>query len=285
MDDDRGVALGGPQDGWRPKLVVSDLDGTLLHTGATLTPRTWDAIQRVRAAGVPFLAATGRSVPWLTPLTEVGYDGLAVCDNGALGYDVGRREVLFVEQIPAEVVARVIDEVTATLPGVTFAVQRLGDDTTDRLTEIGFPWASPRGPEPVPRADLLGRPVVKLAVARADLRSDEVGAAVREVAGDQVEAAWSQNHLGLVEVTAFGVNKAFGVARMAEFYGVAPADVLAFGDMVNDLSLLAWAGRSVAPASASREVLDVVDEITGPHDEDGVADYLELLFADVPEPR
>lgn len=260
--------------------MVSDLDGTLLRPRAELTPRTWAAIQRVRAAGVPFVAATGRPIPWLTPLTDAGFDGIAICDNGAVGYHIGRRELLYVEEIPADVVETVVAEVDAALPEVTFAVHRLGDRTTHQSTEIGFPWPPPNDPAPVSRAELLGGSVVKLIVAHPDRRSDEVGEVVRKVAGERVEAAWSQNHLGLVEVTAYGVHKGFGAARIAAAYHVAAADVLAFGDMVNDLSLLHWAGWSVAPAGASREVLSVVDHVAEPHDDDGVAKYLDAVFAD-----
>ena len=56
------------------------------------------------------------------------------------------------------------------------------------------------------------------------------------------------------------------------------ADVIAFGDMPNDLPMLAWAGRSVAMGNAHDEVLSAADEVTATHDEYGVAQVLERWF-------
>ena len=67
------------------------------------------------------------------------------------------------------------------------------------------------------------------------------------------------------------------LAELAAEHGIAAADVVAFGDMPNDLPMLAWAGRAVAVANAHPEVLAVADEVTASNDDDGVALVLERL--------
>jgi hydroxymethylpyrimidine pyrophosphatase-like HAD family hydrolase len=84
---------------------------------------------------------------------------------------------------------------------------------------------------------------------------------------------------GLVEISAAGVTKAAGLAWLCEREGYSAEQVIAFGDMPNDLPMLAWVGRSVAVGNAHPAVRAIADEVTLTNDEDGVAAYLENLFA------
>jgi hydroxymethylpyrimidine pyrophosphatase-like HAD family hydrolase len=83
-----------------------------------------------------------------------------------------------------------------------------------------------------------------------------------------------------VEITAPGVDKASGLAVVAAELGIAPDEVLVFGDMPNDTAMFRWAGwRRVAVANAHAEVLALADEVTGSNDDDGVATWLETLLS------
>ena len=81
-----------------------------------------------------------------------------------------------------------------------------------------------------------------------------------------------------VEVSAPGVDKASGLAALAAELGVAAADVLAFGDMPNDLPMLRWAGTGWAVANGHDDVRAVADRVCGSNDDDGVARELERLL-------
>ncbi|HWB38139.1 MAG TPA: HAD hydrolase family protein, partial [Rugosimonospora sp.] len=83
---------------------------------------------------------------------------------------------------------------------------------------------------------------------------------------------------GLVEISAAGITKATGLALLAAEYAVAPEDVVAFGDMPNDVPMLHWAGRAVAVANAHPEALAAADDVTLSNVDDGVAAYLERWF-------
>ena len=83
---------------------------------------------------------------------------------------------------------------------------------------------------------------------------------------------------GLIEISAPGTTKGAGLARLAAELGIPPAEVIAVGDMPNDLSMLRWAGHGVAMANAHPTVLEAADEITGGNSEDGLAAILEKWF-------
>ena len=74
------------------------------------------------------------------------------------------------------------------------------------------------------------------------------------------------------------MTKATGLAGLAQRAGIGAAEVVAFGDMPNDLPMLAWAGRAVAVANAHPTVLAAADEVTASNDDDGVALVLERLL-------
>jgi hydroxymethylpyrimidine pyrophosphatase-like HAD family hydrolase len=83
---------------------------------------------------------------------------------------------------------------------------------------------------------------------------------------------------GSVELTAPGVHKGSGVAHLCERLGVERADVVAFGDGLNDHEMLGWAGYGVAMGNAERPTHAIADEITTSNDEDGVAIVVERLL-------
>src|SRR5690606_21796053 len=93
-------------------------------------------------------------------------------------------------------------------------------------------------------------------------------------------ASLTQAGLGYVEICPPGVDKATGLAVVAESLGVDPAEVLVFGDMPNDAPMFAWAGWGrVAVANAHPSIRSLADELTLTNDEDGVAVFLDRLLS------
>ena len=86
------------------------------------------------------------------------------------------------------------------------------------------------------------------------------------------------NGTRLIEASAEGVTKASALADLAAGHDISSASVVAFGDMPNDLSMLAWAGTSYAVANAHPDVLAAVDHVIPGNNEDGVAQVIEQLF-------
>jgi len=145
----------------------------------------------------------------------------------------------------------------------------------------GYPLRSDAGKPGVAAvrdpAELVAAPAVKLLVKQPSWVSDELLATVTGAVAGLAEVTMSAPY-GLVEIATGGVTKATGLAEVAAALGVDARDVVAFGDMPNDVSMLAWAGRAVAVANAHARVHAVADEVTGSNADDGVAAWIETLL-------
>ena len=259
-----------------PRLVASDLDGTLVRSDLTVSSHTRDLLARVEQAGSLFVMVTGRPPRWMAPVAEqTGHRGLAVCANGAIAYDLQTEQVVRSSLISADAAAAVVAALRRDVPGIAFAVEK-GVAGFGREASYVPKW-DPGEVAVAPIEELLADGVVKLLARHEELGSDELLAAARSSLGDAVECTHSSGD-GLLEISAAGISKASGLASLAEEWDVAAADVVAFGDMPNDLPMLAWAGRSVGMANAHPDVLAAVDEVTASNDDDGVAQVLERWF-------
>ena len=110
------------------------------------------------------------------------------------------------------------------------------------------------------------------------LSADVLLARAKAIGGHLAEFSHSSTNDTLIEISAMGVSKASGLARLCRRLHIDPEDVIAFGDMPNDLPMLAWAGHAVAVANAHPQVIAAADEVTAANDESGVAQVLERLF-------
>jgi Cof subfamily protein (haloacid dehalogenase superfamily) len=260
-----------------PRLVATDLDGTLVRRDRSLSPRTAAALDRIPAEVV---LVTGRPVRWLHQV----YDQLraplpAVCANGAVVYDPGADRVLRANPLDPELLAEVARRLRAEVPDAVFAVEV--EDGRKLRHDADWPvlWDAD---DPTIRAvtspeDLVSAPAVKLLIRAGERDPDVFVKVVAAALGGLAEATHS-SYSGLVEISAAGVTKAAGLAWFCEQRGIASADVVAFGDMPNDVPMLTWAGRAVAVANAHPAVRDIADDVTLSNEDDGVAAYLEKLF-------
>ena len=260
------------------KLVATDLDGTLLHTDGTVTDRTRDVLDALDEQGVTVVFVTGRPIRWMEELWHhVGDHGLAICSNGGIVYDVPGRAVIEARTIPRDVGLGVAELVRAAVPGTTFALEK----TTGFGKEASF---MPRGddedhPELAvgPLPEIFDDAVVKLLALHLELAPEQFWARVEQVVGDAVTTTWSSVG-ALVEMSAAGVTKATTLEQLCARRGIGAQEVVAFGDMPNDVAMLQWAGTSYAMANAHPTAVAAADHVAPRNDEDGVASVLEELF-------
>ena len=260
-----------------PRVVGSDLDGTLMRSDGTVSQRSRDAIAAVEAAGCTFVMVTGRPPRWMRSVAqESGHRGIAVCANGAIVYDLHSDRVLETFLLPSAVARDVASALKERIPGVAFAAEHHERPFAHEQAYVPR-WDS--GDPRITRTaeELLTDDVVKLLARHPTLGPDEFLAKAHEAVGAACTVTHSSSD-GLVEISAAGVSKATGLALVCEQLQVDAAEVIAFGDMPNDLPMLEWAGTGVAVANAHPSVLAAADEVTGSNDEDGVASYLGRWF-------
>jgi Cof subfamily protein (haloacid dehalogenase superfamily) len=265
------------------RLIATDLDGTVVRSDGSVSERTVAALRAAESSGSMVVVATGRPPRWMRPVADaLGHTGLAVCSNGAVVYDLHTDEVLEHTPISRDVVLAVAAAVRAAVREVTFAIETR-DAGFGR--EASYPVApdvdlEPDGMRVGSLDELVSDDVIKLLVRHADLDPRGLLAAAREVAGELAELTYSSRS-GLLEISAIGVTKAASLARIADRQGIRAEDAVAFGDMPNDLPMLAWAGRGYAMANAHPDVLDAAEHLAPSNDDDGVAQIVENLLADL----
>jgi Cof subfamily protein (haloacid dehalogenase superfamily) len=271
---------------WRPQLVVTDLDGTLLTSAGEVSPRTRAALAACWDAGIPVVGATGRG-PRLLESVRVALDGrgVAVLAQGGYVVDLERNEVLRTVGLPRDSAAAVIERIESVAGELIVAVEDAAEQSAAHRplrVQHGFGWPYPEPAEFLPRHQVLPRgPVLKVFLRSAHLGQDELLARAREVV-DPAQAEVTHAGLGFIEVLPPGITKATGVQVALERYGVDLSDVLVFGDMPNDLPMLAAVreagGRAVAVANAHPDVRAAAPELTSGNDAEGVAQYLEAVL-------
>ena len=261
-----------------PRVVATDLDGTIVRSDGTISARTRERLQAAEQAGAMVVIVTGRPARWLDGIAEqTGHRGLAICANGAIVFDLHTETIVSSYPMTTATARDIVDKLRADIPDLSFAVESVG---------IGFGheptyrprWSTDEQTVVAELEALLSEPVAKLLARHEGLTADELLRRARDVVGTGLASLTHSSRDGLLEISAAGVTKASTLRAVCAERGYRAEEAVAFGDMPNDLPMLAWAGHSVAVGNAHPEVLAAVDEITARHDDDGVAQVLERLF-------
>jgi Cof subfamily protein (haloacid dehalogenase superfamily) len=278
----------GDLGGWRPKLVASDLDGTLLDSDGEVSPRTRAALEACWDAGIPVVGVTGRG-PRLLDSVRTALDGrgIAVLAQGGFVVDLERDEVLRTVGLPREQAQAVIERIEAVAGDLIVAVEDASEQSEvsgPLRVQHGFDWPYPEPAHLLPRHEVLPPgAVLKVFLRSPTVEQDELLARAKRVV-DPADAEVTHAGLGFIEVLPPGITKATGLAIALERYGVGFGDVLVFGDMPNDLPMIGAVaeagGRAIAVANAHPAVRAATTGGTSGHDADGVARYLEAVLAD-----
>ncbi len=263
-----------------PKLIATDLDGTLVRSDDTVSAYTHEVLARVRAAGIRVVAATGRG-PRLTSLTrnDIRDADFLVMAQGGWVLDQAESAYLLRSRLSGAALSEVLADLEARVGRLSVMIEALEHDDAPLWGDYDPTWRYPVVLEQRPRAECLTGEVIKAFARSFEMGVDDLLAIAREVVPAHV-ASVTQAGLDYLEICPANVDKGTGLAVVAEAVGVDPADVLVFGDMPNDLPMFAWAGWSrVAVGNAHPELLAVADEVTLTNDEDGVAVYLDRLLS------
>ncbi len=259
-----------------PRLILVDLDGTLVGKDHTVSERNSAAIARATAAGAHVVIATGRPVRLLEPIRASVASSIALCYNGAIVLDLATDEVLEAHLLDGDVFRKAVEEVRGL--GYEFIVAVEGLPSIGIKAESGF-----REDVELPRGTLAE--ISAQGVVKGLIRTDPADARLFEEVWDafstrftgQLEVTRSGID-GLIEISAPGVSKGGVIAELAKKWGIASSEAIAFGDMPNDLEMFRWAGWSVAMGNAEPEVKLAASEVAADHDEDAVAQILERWF-------
>ncbi|MFE3549915.1 HAD hydrolase family protein [Streptomyces kronopolitis] len=306
MTDASATPSRGPATAVAPRLIATDLDGTLLHDDKTVSDRTIAALAAAERAGIEVFFVTGRPARWMGVVSDhVHGHGLAICANGAAVVDLHRGgRIVEVSPLERTVALSVVDALRDAAPGTSFAVERTGGihyephyppllldpaavvaPAEKLLAEDFVTSPAPDAPSqdaPAGAADgpaFPDQPVIKLLAHHPELDPDAFLTLARTVAGGLASFTRS-SPTALLEISGPGVSKAGTLAHCCAERGIAPEEVVAFGDMPNDIEMLTWAGTSYAMANAHPDVLAATTRHTASNNDDGVAVVIEQILAE-----
>ena len=264
---------------FRPKLIASDLDGTIVAHYGEVTQRTIDAFRTAHDMGVEIFFVTGRPPRWMPEIKEAFGIGKAICGYGAQLFDLQNQKVLEEWLIPVDAQIETVKRLRKVIPQISFASEAhnyfhreknyvprwdvgLDNVGVDDITEIMTS----------PSLKLLAR------CSEQELSSDEMLAIATKELKDLVTVTHSNPHDSLLEISAIGVSKGATLSKIAERLGITAEDCVSFGDNPNDISMLEWCGRSYAMADGHPDAHKAAKSIAEPHTDDGVAMIIEELL-------
>lgn len=259
------------------QLIATDLDGTLLRSDGTVSHRSQQALLAAEAAGLKVVFVTGRPLRWAEDVFDhVGSHGFVIISNGALTWDVANHAVVHQRPMDPQVGLEIAQLLRAEIPDTYFASETLDGIVLEPgfMQQLRLPAQARR----VELPEVFSAPVLKLLARHEELDPEVFWEHAKELAAHTAEITWSSAG-ALLEMSATGVTKATTLAQFCDAYGIKPSQVVAFGDMPNDVEMLAWAGTAYAMANADSRVKQVADHLTLSNDEDGVAVVIEQLLA------
>ncbi|MBD8063380.1 HAD family hydrolase [Oceanitalea stevensii] len=272
-----------------PRLVATDIDGTIVPHGGTVSARTRAALQSYVERGIDVVLVTGRPPRWLPPVVEAtGLTGPVIAANGAIVVDAQSLEPIEVSALSPGHVTEAVERFSAALPDAIFAVETPGELRVgpgfERVRTAGRREGLTPDEPPVTLArsteELLDvEDIIKIMVLSPASDPDEMLATGRAEAGHVVSVTRSSIARPLLELGPQGVTKASTLTEYARRRDIDQADVVAFGDMPNDVEMLRWAGHGFAMHDGHHEARAAAQHVAPPVGEDGVAQVLETFLA------
>lgn len=263
----------------RPRLIATDLDGTIVPHDEAISHRTIAAFTKARDLGVEIFFVTGRPPRWMGDIREAFDFGSAICCNGGLLYDLHNDKVLEQWMIQPTELQQAVDILRVTIPNVSFAVE--SNDHFHREKAYIPRWDIGMDDVGVETINTVtNRPALKLLarLSQEEISADEMLAIATPVLQGFVNVTHSASNDSLLEISALGVSKGETLAMMAARIGLTADDCVSFGDNPNDFSMLQWTGRSYAMIDGHPAGPANAKDVAPSHKEDGVAAVIEKLL-------
>jgi len=243
-------------------MIVTDLDGTLLTSDKIVTQRSLDALARCRGAGIKIAYATGRGDSSLT-LVPSGYVDGRVVNNGSMAYDGGAVAYeCLVPYLAARPLLLALDK-----RGLKVGSQRLGRHYANFVVSDEWPYIHDFAVVDFAEHDVDAEKIY------VDGCTPEDAAFIHERLPGELYLTVSVDRMGMIMNK--NATKSRAVDALARRWGIDRSEIVAFGDDMNDIDLLKYAGTGVAMGNALDEAKAVADVVCGDNDSDGLAIWIE----------
>jgi HAD superfamily hydrolase (TIGR01484 family) len=240
------------------KLIVLDMDGTLLHVDGHVSEMNKKWIAQARKAGIEVTLASGRHIHYVKEtMLELALTMPVVTNNGC---EIWTSEGVLVNRYTLSVEQICVLHSLALKFGTAFRAYAVGNDYQNEAFRVGreqdYSWL----------------------MFMFRIRSAEIGDQIWAELTSLGQFELSMAGPAKLDVNPLNVNKAKGIAEICDQYGLASHQVAAIGDGLNDIALLQWAGLGIAMNNAADEVKAVADWITANFHENGVAQAIQKIL-------
>lgn len=262
------------------KMLVLDLDDTLLNKNLEISERTVKTLHRLREMGVEIVIATGRMFSSALPyIKELELTGPVINYNGAYIKEVGKDKLIYHQPIPLDIAKEVIkDSEEAGLYINVYIDDRLFVSELNEKSEIYYKTTGIQS-EPVGKlSDFIFESPTKMLIIEED----------RDKIQDYL-SYFKEKYRGIVEVTqskayfiefmANRVSKGNAIKILSERLNIPLEEIIAIGDGWNDLEMIQTAGLGIAMGNAPAGVRKEADKVAGDHDNEGVSNVLAEIFS------
>ena len=260
------------------KLIATDMDGTFLDGNGAYDRERFDALlTKLEQNNILFVAASGRQLLALEAMFADFSDRMIfVAENG--GIVKYRDDILFEEKMPFDKVLEIADIVrksdyiqddSVLLSGANGSY--ILETTSDYYKKkANFYYEKVQA---VSDFSEVVDDILKLTVSFTSERVLEGEAWVnQQAAGVRAVTTGFES----IDIMPEGISKATGLSHLAEKFDISPSEIVAFGDNLNDLEMLNYAGKAVAMSNAREPIKEIADEIIGHHKDQSVMNYLEI---------
>lgn len=247
------------------KMIVTDLDGTLLLNDKSISEYTIDIVKKLRSNGHKFVIATARPLRAAKKFLEKLEIDAGIYHNGALIY----KDNVKMDGFQIEHVKDIIDDIMSEYPQVAIAVEsddvlysnfdaeKLWPGTDFIYTESNF-------------KEIVDKKADKLIIEVSSLEDMKK---YEKFLPEDLYIQLSENKIGMVMKK--NATKSNGIDYLAKQYGIAVEDIIAFGDDYNDIDMLKFCGKGVCVENAVEDVKKITDQICDTNENDGVAKWIE----------
>ena len=262
------------------RAVAFDLDDSMLRSDLTISGFSLDVLRRIAALGVHVIPASGRArLSMKKFVDQIGCASLYISCNGAEIWSVPDDLLIHEELIPAELGREVAGFgnryhcYTHTYEGPYFLynmeavwVQQYAAATFLQGRYVGDLETYIR--EPRSKILMMDHPD-RIGIMLSDAREQFEG---------RLSVTCSKPHM--LEFSPLYATKGIALSHAADYLGLDASEIIAFGDSLNDLSMLRSCGKGVLVANGRTELRPLCDDVCGSNDDDGIARYLSALFGE-----
>lgn len=258
------------------KMLVIDLDETLLHTDKTISSFTKATLERASATGIKVVIASARPIRAVKPFSEQIRCDAAICHNGA-AMVMDNKNMGYSFCVPIKEATQLLITMQMKYPDKRLSIEI--DDKIYANFDVTIFWGKTDKDREMLRAssvqtDFSDLPSIDADKVIIDLDSEEE---YQDILTQLPPHLYGQLSDGgkLCLVMNRNASKFNAIKRLAAFWGISIAEIAAFGDEFNDIEMLTHCGIGIAMKNAIPEVIQAAKTVTETNNDDGVAKYIE----------